>query len=61
MKIVDTSQLTIFSGVLLVLNCHGCKEKAKGNKHNTTLFDAIYKIVKPSHLEKLQSYQMEIN
>ena len=33
----------------------------KGNKLNTRLFDSIYKIVKPSHLEKLQSYQMETN
>ena len=33
----------------------------RGNKLNTTPFGFIYKIVKPSHLENLQSYQMEIN
>ena len=62
MKIADTSfKVAIFSDVILVSNYHGCKEKAKGNKLNTTLFDSKAKIVKPSHLEKLQSYQMGIN
>ena len=28
----------------------------RANKLNVTPFDIIYKIVKPSHLEKLQSY-----
>ena len=37
------------------------KRKPVGRNVNTTLFDIIYNIVKPSHLEKLQSYQMEIN
>ena len=36
-------------------------KKGASNKLNTTLFDIVYKIVKSSHLEKLQSYQMEIN
>ena len=30
--------------------------KRRGNKLNATPFDIIYKIVKPFHLEKLQSY-----
>ena len=50
----------MFSDVILVSNYHGCKEEV-ANKLNTTLFDIVYKTVKSSHLEKLQSYQMEIN
>ena len=53
-------KVAIFSDVILVSNYHGCKEEV-ANKLNTTLFDIVYKIVKSSHLEKLQSYQMEIN
>ena len=30
------------------------------NKLNTTLFDIVYKVVKSSHLEKLQSYQNKL-
>ena len=61
MKIADTSfKVAIFSDVILVSNYHGCKEEV-ANKLNTTLFDIVYKVVKSSHLEKLQSYQMEIN
>ena len=53
-------KVAIFSDVILVSNYHGCKEEV-ANKLNTTLFDIVYKVVKSSHLEKLQSYQMEIN
>ena len=37
------------------------KRKPVARNVNTTRFDIIYNIVKPSYLEKLQSYQMEIN
>ena len=49
-----------FSDVVLMSNYHGCKEEVI-NSIPHYLTDSISKIVKPSHLEKLQSYQMEIN
>ena len=50
----------IFSDVILVSNYHGYKEEVI-NLIPHYLIDIIYKIVEPSHLEKLQSYQMEIS
>ena len=46
----------IFSDVILVSNCHGCKEEAI-NLIPHYLIDIIHKTVKPSHLEKLQIIQ----
>ena len=45
-----------FSDVILVSNCHGCKEEAI-NLIPHYLIDIIHKTVKPSHLEKLQIIQ----
>ena len=45
-----------FSDVILVSNYHGCKEEAI-NSTPQYLIDIIYKLVKPSHLEKLQIIQ----
>ena len=64
--------VAIFSDVILVSNYHGCKEEVI-NLIPHYLIDIIYKIVtitqshshhtklQPSHLEKLQLNQMEIN
>ena len=50
----------MFSDVTLVSNYHGCKEEvALILPHYLTAI--IYKIAKPSHLEKLQSHQIEVN
>ena len=51
----------MFSDVILVSNYHDCKEEVINLVIPHYLIDIIYKIVKPSDLEKLQSYQMEIN
>ena len=48
--------VAIFYGVILVSNYHGCKEEAI-NLMPQYLEDIIHKLVKPSHLEKLQMMQ----
>ena len=48
--------VAIFSDVILVSNYHGCKEEAI-NLIPQYLIDIIHKLVKPSHLEKLQIIQ----
>ena len=53
-------KVPILSDVMLVSNYHGYKEEVINSKLHYFV-DIIYKIVKLSHLEKLQSYQMEIN
>ena len=53
-------KVAIFSDVILVSNYHNCKEEVT-NQPNTALFDIVYKVVKSSHLEKWQSFQMEVN
>ena len=45
-----------FSDVILVSNYHGCKKEAI-NLIPQYLIDIIHKLVKPSHLEKLQIIQ----
>ena len=46
----------VFSDVILVSTCHGCKEETI-NLISHYLIDIIYKTVKWSHLEKLQIIQ----
>ena len=46
-------KVAIFTDVILVSNCHGCKGEAK-NLIPHYLIDIIHNIVKPSHSEKLQ-------
>ena len=53
-------KVAVLSDVMLASNYHGQKEEVT-NKLNTTLFDIVYKVVKSSHLQKMQLYQMEIN
>ena len=53
-------KVPILSDVILVLNYHGYKEEVINSKLHYFV-DIIYKVAKLSHLEKLQSYQMEIN
>ena len=48
--------VAIFSDVILVSNYHGCKEEAI-NLIPQYLKDIIHKLVKLSHLEKLQIIQ----
>ena len=48
--------VAILSDVILVLNYHGCKEETI-NLIPQYLKDIIYKLVKASHLEKLQVMQ----
>ena len=48
--------VAISSDVILVSNYHGCKEEAI-NLIPQCLIDIIHKLVKPSHLEKLQIIQ----
>ena len=50
------TMVAIFSDVNLVSNYHGCKEEAI-NLIPQYLIDIIHKLVKPSHLEKLQTTQ----
>ena len=45
----------IFSDVILVSNCHGCKEGAI-NLIPHYLLDIIHKTVKPSRLEKITNH-----
>ena len=45
-----------FSDVILVSNYHSCKEETT-NLIPQYLKDIIHKLVKPSHLEKLQIIQ----
>ena len=49
-------KVAIFSDIILVSNYHGCKEEAI-NLIPQYLIDIIHKLVKPSHLEKLQIIQ----
>ena len=50
----------MFSDVILVSNYHDCKEEVI-NLIPHYLINIIQEIATPSHLEKLQSYQMGIN
>ena len=52
----DDTLEAIFSDVILVSNYHGCKEETI-NLIPQYLIDIIHKLVKPSHLEKLQIIQ----
>ena len=53
---LEDTMVAIFSDVISVSNYHGCKEKAI-NLIPQYLIDIIHKLVKPSHLEKLQIMQ----
>ena len=53
---LEDTMVAIFSDVILVSNYHGCKEEAI-NLIPQHLKDIIHKLVKPSHLEKLQIIQ----
>ena len=53
---LEDTMVAIFSDVILVSNYHGCKEEAI-NLIPQYLKDIIHKLVKPSHLEKLQIIQ----
>ena len=46
----------VFSYVILVSNCHGCKEEAM-NLISHYLIDIIHKTAKPSHSQKLHIKQ----
>ena len=53
---LEDTMVAIFSDVILVSNYHGCEEEAT-NVIPQYLKDIIHKLVKPSHLEKLQIIQ----
>ena len=53
---LEDTMVAIFSDVILVSNYHGCKEEAI-NLIPQYLIDIIHKLLKPSHLEKLQIIQ----
>ena len=50
---LENTMVALFSDVILVSNYHGCKEEAK-DLIPQYLKDIIHKLIKPSHLEKLQ-------
>ena len=53
---LEDTMVAIFLDIILVSNYHGCKEEAI-KKILQYLIDIIHKLVKPSHLEKLQIIQ----
>ena len=53
---LEDTMVAIFPDVILVSNYYGCKEEAI-NLIPQYLKDIIHKLVKPSHLEKLQIIQ----